>query len=281
MDNILLVIQEAYINLPNSEKKVADYILKNPQKVLLLNTQGLADASGSSSAAVMRMTKSIGLDGFLNLKFHLSRIEQDTQKNYSEIFPSDTSLSIGKKVFTRLTYSLEKTKNTINEDNYKIAVEYIKNSNFIYLFGLGASSLVARDLFQKFSRIGITVFFSEDYHTCAAAMASQKGKSVLISVSQSGETLITNQICKVARKLDFKIISITSDNTSSLAQLSDIVLSTNTSEEFKLRSTATVSTVTQLYVADILFLTYSSSDYESSLEILKISKEITRLIDKL
>lgn len=279
--NIFLLLKQHYERLPQSEKKIADFILKNPEKVLHLSVQELSAASNSSSAAVMRLSKSMGFDGFSNFKFHLQQSLLNDEKNYSEIEPEDNPLSIGKKLYSRLVYSLEKTESSINETSYKSASKLLKEGKKIYLFGLGASSLVARDLFQKLSRIGLDIFFSEDYHLLSAAMANQKKNSVLISISNSGESYLANQITKVAKKLNFKIIVITSDEQSSLASHADIVLSTNTSEEFKLRSTATVSMVAQLFVVDTLFLTYASEDYQKSLRLLTYSKEITEIIDEL
>lgn len=281
MNNILLLIQEAYPNLPRSEKKVADFILKNPYKVLDLNAQELATMSESSSAAVMRLTKSIGVDGFSNLKFQLKQIPKESQSNYSEIIPQDTPTSIGNKLFTRLTYSLEKTQNAISDEVIKTAVEFIDKGARVYLFGLGASSLVAQDLFQKFSRINVDVFFSEDYHIIATSMANQPPESVLISISNSGEKYLTNKISQVAKNLLFNVISITSDSESTLAKISDIVLATNTTEEFKLKSTATVSMIAQMYLADLLFLSYASHHFDSSLKLLEASKKITDELDDL
>ncbi len=71
--------------LAKAERKAADYILEHQDDMYRLNLQELAGNSGCSQAAIIRMCKAIGLDGFKQLKAELGR--QSALSN--ELFPGN------------------------------------------------------------------------------------------------------------------------------------------------------------------------------------------------
>ena len=70
--NIVLSIQERLQQLPKSERKIAEYILKNTETVISMNAQELAKQAGSSPAAIIRFCHSRDVTGFTELKLLLS-----------------------------------------------------------------------------------------------------------------------------------------------------------------------------------------------------------------
>jgi DNA-binding MurR/RpiR family transcriptional regulator len=60
------------------------------------------------------------------------------------------------------------------------------------------------------------------------------------------------------------MIAITSNEKSTLGQLSDYVLHSISGEDFQMRTAATMSLMAQLYVVDILFYMYVSEHFEQS-----------------
>ncbi|MBP3468664.1 MAG: MurR/RpiR family transcriptional regulator, partial [Lachnospiraceae bacterium] len=52
---VLEVVRERYDDIFSAEKKVADFVLSNPQKVVDSNVSELAKQSGVSDATVVRM----------------------------------------------------------------------------------------------------------------------------------------------------------------------------------------------------------------------------------
>ena len=66
--NIKLQIEGMYL----AERKVAEYILEEPQNTIRLNVTELAEASGVSDATVIRMCKKLGYTGFYQMKICLA-----------------------------------------------------------------------------------------------------------------------------------------------------------------------------------------------------------------
>ena len=67
-NNVLLIIREKMAALPQSEKKIAETILKDPVMVIQMSATDLAAEAGSSSAAVIRFCRSIGVKGFYGIE---------------------------------------------------------------------------------------------------------------------------------------------------------------------------------------------------------------------
>ena len=71
--NVLLRITEMYDKIFQAEKKVADFILKNPELAVNANVSELANYSGVSDATVIRLCKHLGYQGYYQMKICLSR----------------------------------------------------------------------------------------------------------------------------------------------------------------------------------------------------------------
>ena len=69
---VLEVIREKYDEIFSAEKKVADFILKNPQKAVDSNVSELAKKSGVSDATVIRMCHHIGYAGYYQFRITLA-----------------------------------------------------------------------------------------------------------------------------------------------------------------------------------------------------------------
>ena len=158
------------------------------------------------------------------------------------------------------------------------AVDLLEKTEVIFVYGLGASSLVAQDIYQKFTRLGRTVFTTLDHHLFASMLGSTEKPSVFIVISNSGTNKEASTLADLAKQQGIPIISITQDEKSVIGEKSDIVLQTSSGEDVPLRSAATVSLVAQLYVVDVLFFAYAAKNYKETLEKIQISrKNVERL----
>ena len=56
----------------SAERRVAEFILKNPDQVVTLNVADIAEQSGVSDATVIRLCKHLGYTGFYQMKLQLA-----------------------------------------------------------------------------------------------------------------------------------------------------------------------------------------------------------------
>jgi glucosamine--fructose-6-phosphate aminotransferase (isomerizing) len=123
----------------------------------------------------------------------------------------------------------------------------------IYITGSGTSyhsALLAKQIFSK-SKIHVETTMSSEFQYSSDMLDEN---SVLLAISQSGETADVIQSVKSAKTMGAKVISIVNIPTSSLARLSDSYLELNCGPEIGVAATKSFTSQIALlyYVADII-----------------------------
>jgi DNA-binding MurR/RpiR family transcriptional regulator len=238
----LAMIKSVINDLPESEKKIAAFILYNPNAVLTMTAAELGDASSTSSSAVIRLCKSLNLSGFQELKMRiLGDLNSLHEASYSDIKKNDTIKSIVQSLRNNAIKSIDETLQFLNEETLKICVNLIDKADTILIYGMGASFLAAKDA----------------------------QNDLVIGISTSGETRETIKLVELANLRDINTIGITKYGKSTLGKLSKYNLYTPSSIETPFRSAATASRMSQLYIIDVLFMCYATSKYDSTINYLK------------
>lgn len=65
-------IRSAYVTLPSAERKVADFILDNPDRAMRMVINEIAEAAGVSVPSVTRLARRLGYKGFLDFRVALA-----------------------------------------------------------------------------------------------------------------------------------------------------------------------------------------------------------------
>jgi glucosamine--fructose-6-phosphate aminotransferase (isomerizing) len=123
----------------------------------------------------------------------------------------------------------------------------------IYITGSGTSyhsALLAKQIFSK-SKIHVETILSSEFQYSSDLLDEN---SVLLAISQSGETADVIQSVKSAKEMGAKVLSIVNIPTSSLARLSDSYLEVNCGPEIGVAATKSFTSQIALlyYVADII-----------------------------
>jgi len=175
---------------------------------------------------------------------------------------------------------VETTNSALLDDEIMEAVASIDAAENIFVFGIGASSMVAQDIFQKFSRIGKQVIFIQDAHLFVSSLSVSNKKTIFIGISMKGETKEVLELAGVVKNMKIPIIAITSRGNSSLGQMADCILHSVSGEDYQMRTAATMSLMAQLYVVDILFYMYVSEHFTESYDKLEKTRDAIKLLEK-
>ncbi len=125
----------------------------------------------------------------------------------------------------------------IDKISLKKAVDIISSSKNIFITGSGTSyhsALLAKYLFYKFAKLRTEIIMSSEFEYMSAPIDEN---SVLIAISQSGETADVLNSVKIAKENKAKILSIVNISTSSLSRLSDHYVSINCGPEMGVAAT--------------------------------------------
>lgn len=249
------LIRQNYKKFSKVNKKIADFILKNPSEVLKMTASEIADRSQTSPASVTRFARSVGFDGLDELKLSIASKQGDQKnKNLDPIISKDDSIEVlCEKVALLLGTTVNDLMYSLNKKQVEQAIEAVKNAGTIYLLGIGASSLTAYNLYHKFNRAGRKAMFNFDPHMNLEFMNYSTSEDVVIAVSYSGYTKEVLLACEIAQKNQTPIIFITRNDGERIQQISDIQLLVPDNEHL-VRVGAISSIASSMAVGDILYL---------------------------
>lgn len=241
------------------EKRIADCILEEPEKVMNSPLVYVAARANVSEGSVINFSNALGYKGFSQLKINLAQ-NVSTYSVQDEVTKEDTPKQVLRKLINRAVISFESTYDTIQTE-LQDAAELLLHAGKIVVYGVGPSTAVARDLSIRMMRIGLPAIMETD-PLLAATMSTQMGEQdVLFAISNSGRTKEVLEVAEIAGKTGVKVICLTSHATSPLTGLSHVSLVAVSMEAQNHREAATAR-LTQLMIGDCLmdFLTNQIMD---------------------
>ncbi|WP_086312241.1 hypothetical protein A5821_000005 [Enterococcus sp. 7F3_DIV0205] len=267
--------------LSNSEQKIGEVILNDPEKVIEMTAAELSKYAGTSPATVIRFCKKIDVPSFTQLKIRLSaEIEVPVYEGYSDITANESVNEIKTKLLGNAYQSMQETVALLNEQRIETVVDLLVAAPIIYVFGIGASYLVAENIAQKWNRIGKTVVCVQDSHVLVTMLVSAPKDAIFFCVSHSGETKEILRLLNVAKKHQLKTIGLSQFGNNTLTNQAEYSLQTVRSNEAVLRSAATTSLHDQFIVVDVLFYAYASRNFNRTIEMIQESKAEVRKYEK-
>ncbi|SFK09665.1 transcriptional regulator, RpiR family [Halobacillus dabanensis] len=277
----LVILNEMKDKLPPSEKKIATFILDQPHEAIHCTATQLGELSSTSSAAVIRLCKSLGLKGLQELKLRISGdLQKKPEVRYRDIQPGEASDSIVEKMTNNSLQAIKETTELVDYHSLSKAVEVLKVAEKIHFFGVGASGIIAQDAQQKFLRMNKATTAFTDLHNAAMNIANVTERDIVFGISFSGETYETAKIMEIAKSKGAKTISLTRYGQSAVTAFADISLFISASREIPapFRSGATSSRLAQLHMIDILFVNLVTNQWDEASDYFN---EITDVMDLL
>ena len=250
-----LLIRACMDSMTDTEKRIADYLLIHGSDAMHMNAKELAVSCDTSPAAVVRFSKKLGFKGFTALKLDLARESAQAAPDAfnSAILENDDLAAIIRKAEKTHQRNTSLTYQMLNIATLQAAIDALCGARRVFLYGVGASGLLAMDFQYKCSRIGIPAFYQMDSHTSLASAALLDEQDAVIAISYSGVTRETLLAAQNARACGAKVIAVTQGNLNPLARLADFPLCIP-SEESTLRIGAMTSRNSGLLVLDLLYL---------------------------
>ncbi|MGO4887470.1 MurR/RpiR family transcriptional regulator [Anaerobacillus sp. MEB173] len=247
-------IRSSYPQFSDKEKIIADYILNNPDKIIHLTINQIAEDLNVAEATVFRFCKRIGFKGFQAMKIALASESTAPIKEIHEEFNiDDDEKTVAEKVFKSNIRTLEETLQVIDGASFKKAVQAILHANRVEFYGSGGSGTVAEDAHHKFLRTGIQTIAYIDSHLQLMSASQLTENDVIVLISHSGSNKDLLQALELAKEIGVTTIGITALGKSPLSQGVDIPLYT-VSEETELRFEALASRLAQLSIIDALYV---------------------------
>ncbi|MCX6622722.1 MAG: MurR/RpiR family transcriptional regulator [Acidobacteria bacterium] len=253
---LLVYMQGVLGSLNPTERLIADYIVKDPERVLYHTISEMKQQTGASVGSIVGFCRTLGVGGFGDLKIALAREMAGGQFGEPAGDPQDDS--VFEQVFRLHAKSLAETRQINSDETMLQAAAALAKAHRIHLFSTGLSQPVAYTAYCKFRLIGLSAYCDSDTHMQLIAATQMAKGDVAVGISCSGCTQETVQCMQVARERRATTICLTNSMRSPITGFADIVLHA-TPSEIKYFQAPLASRVTQLAVLDALFVSIALS----------------------
>lgn len=250
--NALLRLRANYNSLRSSEKRIADYILSNPEKTIYQSITMLSEKVKVSETSIIRLCKAIGYSGFQDFKINIAKCTvEPRQQIHEEVSEGDDITDIIHKVMSANAKAIDDTMEFINIHQMQLAVEAISKTQRLEFYGVGGSGAVAIDAHHKFFKYCRSCIAYVDPHMQAMSAATMKPGDVAFGISHTGYTKDTVENLAIASKVGATTICITGGMKSPITKVCDIVLHV-VSKEQAYKPEPMSSRIAALSIIDVL-----------------------------
>ncbi|MBQ2707115.1 MAG: MurR/RpiR family transcriptional regulator [Clostridia bacterium] len=271
----LAAIKAAYDSLTTVEKRVADYIREHSEKVILMPIADFAEQAGVAKSAIIRCSKSLGFEGYSELKIALAvELSKNKQLNYAPyISPDDTPGDILDKLFAANVKTLHDTADRIDREVFTAVVDLLSEARHIYIYGVGTSTVFVQELQYRLMHLGRHALAVTDVPSMKVSTLNIKKNDVAIGISHSGRTIPTVETLELAKEHGAATVCITSTPGSKIAQIADYPIEL-WSDEIEYPMEAISARIAHLAIIDAITVAISAKNYEQALERYKAAHDM-------
>ena len=210
------------------------------QENIFLSSDVLGFIEYTDNAIYMKSGNFIILENkeFEILDFNGEKVKHEitkVSKEFGDAYKGDYAHFTLKEIYEQPDVILKAGETTV--EGIEKAAELIKNAKNIYITGSGTSynsALIAKQILSKYVKIKAEPIIASELQFAPDTIEEN---SVLIAISQSGESADVLEAVRITKKLNCKIISIVNLLTSSLTRKGDVVLGMNCGPEIGVAAT--------------------------------------------
>ncbi len=257
-NSCLLAIKHIYASLTPVEKKIADYIVANCDRVVDMTISEFAHQADVVPSAVTRCCKSLGFIGFAQMKVSLSaELSKNKQLNFSPyIYQNDSTNEILDKVFSANAKALHDTAERVDRTEFAAVVRLMSSAKSIYIYGVGTSAIFVNEFQYRLMQQGFTVFAHTDIITMKVSTLNIAPGDIVIGISHGGRTMPVIDTVRLAKERGAKAICITSYPQSLITTVCDHTIAVY-SDEIQYPIEAMSARIAHLSIIDAMIIALS------------------------
>ena len=198
--------------LSRQQRLIAEYLLDNLQEVPFLSVPQLAERAGASEATVVRLCKSIGFDGFSDMKMAVVenlREEMNSPTSTGEVTPG-AATDVLEAVAELERHNIRSTLDGIDRAAFDRAAALLCEAGHVFTFGLGISAHLAELAAYLFTEHGLRAnHFSTRFTSPREQLVTMRESDVLMVFSFPPYSRQTLEMLDEASGRAMKTIAVT------------------------------------------------------------------------
>ena len=221
-------IQSQYTRFSKGQKLIAQYILKNYDKVAFMTACKLGEAVGVSESTVVRFANALGYSGYPKLQDALQEVIKNkltTVQRVDMVKEFNDDSAILKKIVKSDMDNIKDTLQEIDEKAFEEAANRILKAKRIYIVGMRSSFTIAQYLGFYLGIILDSVHvIRTDMGDAFEQVVKINEDDVLIAISFPRYSKKSYQIVSYAKEKGAHIVSLTDSPFAPVASFTDNLL---------------------------------------------------------
>ena len=220
---VVEMIREKYNQIFMAERKVADFVLENPERAVNANVSELANLSGVSDATVIRFCKRIGFQGHYQFRITLSRDLGRIMGGHSRK-ENEGEDQTAAGLFQSYARKISAIGKHITDETMKECVNLLKSAGYVHVVATGNTTHLARYMGFRLGRLGIRCTYNDLPEYFFNHINLAEPEDVVFAISESGSSKQVVQALELAKEKGLKTIAVTGYEYSPMTKLADCLL---------------------------------------------------------
>ena len=205
-------IKRKYIRLSKGQRKVAQFVIDNPNVVATQIASEVGRLADVSESTVIRFCYAMELSGFSELQDQIKAylIDKGEMTIVKKALPTKKIKSqLGAEIVKRDLSGISKTFNTLVESDLEHAIQLLHSAKKIHLLGFRQSAPAAFWLYSNLTMLREHVFYIQheaDHIARQLAMMDEDSLLVVISLDEEYEDVATT--VEIAKRKNVQVIAI-------------------------------------------------------------------------
>ena len=230
--DVVTELRHRFDELTQSQKRIAEAIVEDPEFVAFATVDKLASKLGVSPSTVVRFAYRLGLEGYQDLQARVRvRVRSQLRTSVGDGGEARMTSHLGDSVFARSfdhdVANLRKTVVGLSSEDLDRAVDVIASARHVHVIGAVTSFAVAYYAALALDRIrGETTLLNGEDHALASQLVALRPNDALLIYTFPPYASSSLRAAKWAHRQKAQLIAVTDTPISPVGQLVQIVLPT-------------------------------------------------------
>ena len=251
-ESVLGRLRSAEPNMSRTLRRIAEYAIASPERVIYHTVTELAEAANTSEGSIIRFCRDLGYKGFQEFKLKLALELGNSQRAPAALGALHDTRDIVALVARDSNAAIAETHALLDPSQVDRAAGLLMRSERIDIYGVGASGMTAAYLGYKLLRLGLNARTHVDPHLAAMCATQLNERDVAVGISSSGSTVDSVHALRTARAAGASTIAVVNRVKSPITASADCVLLAS-SHESPLTGGTVASKMSQFFVLEVLF----------------------------
>ncbi|MEK4427332.1 MurR/RpiR family transcriptional regulator [Solibacillus sp. FSL K6-1523] len=232
---ICVEIKRRFIRLSKGQRKVAQFVMDNPNIVATQIASEVGRQAGVSESTVIRFCYAMDLSGFSELQnrvkdYLISNGEMSLKKQARPV--SKVKSNVNLDIIEQNIDGISKTFNQLNEQHFEEAVQLLHGTKKVHILGFRQSAPAAFWLYNNLATLRNHVYFMQhetENIVQQLTLMDEDSLLIIISLDEEYEDIIAT--VEIAKRKNVKIVAIRDKKIVAAKEQADKVLIVPSAQE--------------------------------------------------